>query len=267
MLAGSVDGQIDYAFQLERCSTDVHRFVARRVRNAADAEDIAQQTLLLALAKRDDGVQSLGAWLYTIARHLIIDHYRAAQRRRFVSIAAPADQVEPALWTRADAIPVACDCRSRLACWLDCISRHLRLEEQLAVLLADMYGYADKHSAAMIGLSVPSFKLLLHRSRAHLQEHAGVACTLGRQDPGATPGRRCPLGQRGNAAAGGGRVGIIAAGRSSVTARLALRARLLEGLYSDLGFDLRAGEFYRRGVRPNLGRTFTPLLSPAPGLS
>ena len=47
----------------------VHRFVARRVANHADAADIAQQTLLLACAKLSScRGENLSAWLFTIAR-------------------------------------------------------------------------------------------------------------------------------------------------------------------------------------------------------
>ena len=44
-----------------------------------------------------------------------------------------------------------------------------------AVLLSDIYGYADKDSAAMLGMTVSSFKMLLHTSRARLEMFEGRA--------------------------------------------------------------------------------------------
>src|SRR5512138_899911 len=52
----------------------VHRFVARQMANPADAADLAQQTLLVAcerLGTFRNG--NLRAWLFSIARHLIVD--------------------------------------------------------------------------------------------------------------------------------------------------------------------------------------------------
>ena len=46
--------------------------------------------------------------------------------------------------------------------WVVCITRHLRLDAQVAVLLADVHGFSDEDSAAELDMTLPSFKLLLH---------------------------------------------------------------------------------------------------------
>jgi RNA polymerase sigma-70 factor, ECF subfamily len=179
----------------ELSATDVSRvygFVAGRVANRADAADIAQQTLLLACAKRDTWRgQSYSGWLLAIARHLIADHYRAKKRFCFVDVDALQDK-SPALQTPFEN---AClhEHNERLTRWIDGITRRLRPEEQVAVLLADVYAYRDKDSAAILRMSVPCFKLLLHRARARLKEatdtrgtaleyRTGVTCRLGRSE-------------------------------------------------------------------------------------
>ena len=187
-------------------AAQVHRFVARRVANHADAADIAQQALMIACEKSDSfRGASASAWLLTIARNLIVDHYRARSRYRFVDVDQLAE-FEPALRTAPDVAGVICDCRSRMSGWLDCITRTLRLEEQVAVLLADIYGYRDRESAAELRMSVPSFKLLLHGARGRLHKFADDRCTVvecrgartGRPHGRFTPGSsdlptRCPL--------------------------------------------------------------------------
>jgi len=150
----------------------VYRYVARRVANGTDAADIAQQTLLLACAKRSTcRGENLSAWLYTIASHLIVDHYRAKNRFQFLEVAALME-TESALQTPPDSSAIY-EGRERLRGWLDCITHRLRLEEQAAVLLADIYDHRDKDSAAVLSMSVPSFKLLLHGARARLREIVG----------------------------------------------------------------------------------------------
>jgi RNA polymerase sigma-70 factor (ECF subfamily) len=67
----------------------IARFAYVRLGNRADAEDIAGETFLKAL-KSLDSYQERGApmqaWLFTIARNLINDHYRRAQRKPTVPI-------------------------------------------------------------------------------------------------------------------------------------------------------------------------------------
>lgn len=158
---------------IEESAAEVLRFVSRRVQNPADAADISQQALLLAWAKfstfRGDNVL---AWLLAIARHLIVDHYRTQARVHFVTEDQATDEPGvPALWTAPHAVQMACEYQERIGVWREHITQ-LYLDQQVAVLLADTYEYTDKESAAMLHLSVPCFKLLLHGARARLREVA-----------------------------------------------------------------------------------------------
>jgi RNA polymerase sigma-70 factor (ECF subfamily) len=161
----------DDLHRIERASPDVHRFVSQRVANRADAADISQEALLIACAKlatfRGDNLQ---AWLFAIARNLIIDYYRSQGRFTFVTVTPAEGEIEPALQIPHDAVLAECEFRPRLSWWLDCCTTSLDLEEQVAVLQSDVYDYRDKDSAAMLGMSVASFKLLLHGARARLKE-------------------------------------------------------------------------------------------------
>ena len=148
--------------------------MSQRVANRADAADISQEALLIACAKlatfRGD---NLHAWLYAIARNLIIDYYRSQGRFTFVTVTPAEGETEPALRVPHDAVIAECEFRQRLTTWLDCCAQSLDLDEQVAVLQSDVYDYRDKDSAAMLQMSVPSFKLLLHGARARLKAIAG----------------------------------------------------------------------------------------------
>lgn len=67
----------------------IARFAYTRLGNRADAEDIAGETFLKAL-KSLDSYQERGtpmqAWLFRIAKNLITDHFRRAQRKPTVPI-------------------------------------------------------------------------------------------------------------------------------------------------------------------------------------
>jgi RNA polymerase sigma-70 factor (ECF subfamily) len=61
----------------------VRSFIHARVRNSADAEDLAQESFIAAfrgLAKFDISL-SFEAWLIGIARHRVLGHFRATDRR------------------------------------------------------------------------------------------------------------------------------------------------------------------------------------------
>jgi RNA polymerase sigma factor (sigma-70 family) len=155
---------------IEVAAADVHRFVAQRVANRADAADLAQETLLDGWATFDAiRAEPVDEWLFAIARKRMADYDRARQRIRLVAIDdATASRTETALQIGGDAIVARCECRRRVDGWLRRCAQLLRPGQQVAVILADVYEYGDKDSAAMLRMSVPSFKLLLHRSRARL---------------------------------------------------------------------------------------------------
>jgi len=216
----------------DRCSeadaSAVHRFVARRVTNAADAADIAQQALLQGLANwASCRGESHLPWLLTIARHLIVDYFRKRSRFQFVEAGA-LDDVEPALRTRRDVVPVACEGRRRLGCMRGCVTQRLYLEEQLAVLLADIYRYRDKESAAVLQMTLPSFKHLLHEARERLHAEAGGSCMLVRRNSAAS----CDEAAGGDLRRGAGTTPLRRGARCGLgTSHLVeLRARLLDGL-------------------------------------
>lgn len=70
----------DFAEIYDACVWDVYGFVAYRVGDRADAEDLTQQTFERALRAwpRFDPVRAAPkTWLLAIARNIVIDHYRA----------------------------------------------------------------------------------------------------------------------------------------------------------------------------------------------
>lgn len=67
---------------------DVYGFLAYRIGNRSDAEDLTQQTFeraLKAAHRFDERKASAKTWLLTIANNLLIDHYRLASTKREVA--------------------------------------------------------------------------------------------------------------------------------------------------------------------------------------
>ncbi|MEY3898345.1 MAG: polymerase sigma-E factor [Verrucomicrobiota bacterium] len=81
VLAGNA---AEFALLVREFGLPVRSFIHARVRNAADAEDLAQESFIAAfrgLAKFDTA-QSFEAWLIGIARHRVLGHFRSTDRRQ-----------------------------------------------------------------------------------------------------------------------------------------------------------------------------------------
>jgi RNA polymerase sigma factor (sigma-70 family) len=70
----------DFAETYDEHVWRVYGFLAYRVANRVDAEDLTQQTFeraLRAWARFDPAKASMATWLLSIAHNLLVDHYRA----------------------------------------------------------------------------------------------------------------------------------------------------------------------------------------------
>ncbi|MFA5133253.1 MAG: RNA polymerase sigma factor [Patescibacteria group bacterium] len=85
-----------YGAIYDRYVTRIYRFIYFKVGSQTDAEDITSETFLKAwqYIKESQQVKNLNAFLYSIARNLVIDHYRfQAKKMEFeeVPIAEPQE--------------------------------------------------------------------------------------------------------------------------------------------------------------------------------
>ena len=73
----------EFALLVREFGLPVRSFIHARIRNSADAEDLAQESFIAAfrgLAKFQIG-QPFEAWLIGIARHRVLGHFRSTERR------------------------------------------------------------------------------------------------------------------------------------------------------------------------------------------
>lgn len=96
LVAGIRDGsQADFNRLYERYFQRVYTFAYIRVRNHADAEEIAQETFTAVFRSIDAyrGQSSLLSWLYGIAKNTVNNHLRRIKARE-----AWLERAEPDLW-------------------------------------------------------------------------------------------------------------------------------------------------------------------------
>lgn len=153
---------------------ELHAFARSRGIGASEADDVVQETLLRALTRRADlrDPSRARAWLYAIARRLLVDRARRAARER------PDAHVEDLAAAELE-VP---DHPARIATGCECaVGTQQDLKPEYADILRQVV--LEERSlpevAAALGLTVNNATVRLHRARRALrdriEEHCGVA--------------------------------------------------------------------------------------------
>jgi RNA polymerase sigma-70 factor (ECF subfamily) len=151
----------------------LHPQLVRYLRHHAPdvAEDLASETWLAAakgLANFEGDAGDFRAWMFTIARRRVADHYRSKARRpRFVSLDATVDL--PAVGLAGDAGDVALDAMSAQDA-IKALVSDLPAEQAEVVLLRVVAGLSVSEVAGIIGRSPGAVRMLQHRALQHLRK-------------------------------------------------------------------------------------------------
>jgi len=158
-------------------------FVAKRVANEAEVDDILQEVFLRMHRKLGSlkDPRRIVSWLFQITRHAIIDHYRAPARRREMPAGLPADLdtnhpvlVPPSMDESADASQF----RTELAGCLRPMIDRLPADYRQAVTLVELEGLTQQTAAKQLGLSVSGMKSRVQRGRRQLKDMLEACCEI-----------------------------------------------------------------------------------------
>jgi RNA polymerase sigma-70 factor (ECF subfamily) len=150
----------------------------RMTRNAADAEDLVQETYLKAYRSFGTFTEgtNLRAWLYRILTNTYINSYRAARRRPEVADVedvedlylyhrlTPDGRVDPGRSAEEVALESFTDDEVKAAI------ESLPASFRMAVLLADVEGFSYKEIAEITGVPIGTVMSRIHRGRRALQK-------------------------------------------------------------------------------------------------
>lgn len=137
-----------YGYFLHRCGG-----------SAAVAEDLTQDTFLAAVAelKKNRQVETPVAWIYGIARHKLLDHYRRQERmERTVHAATEAQAYEREL-----VVDDTDEGRERAIAALASVAA----AQRAALVLCYIDGFSMAEAAELLGRSVEAVESLLARGR------------------------------------------------------------------------------------------------------
>jgi RNA polymerase sigma-70 factor (ECF subfamily) len=142
----------------------IYRYAFFRVADASAAEDIASDVfvrLVEHIGRYRYRGRPLLAWLYTIARNLVIDHQRATGRKRTV----PLEERDVA-WIEDDGSGQERILTRQML--LACIER-LTEDQRCVILLKFVEGLDNGETARVMGKPVGAVKSLQHRALAAMR--------------------------------------------------------------------------------------------------
>jgi RNA polymerase sigma-70 factor (ECF subfamily) len=146
----------------------VARFATGRLGDAEKAEDVTSETFEAVC--RNLGSYRAGtdfeAWLFTIARRRVADHFRRRSRRREVEL---DETVQPALGGPEEAV-LAAEQRSEVAGAF----RRLRADQQEVLALRVLGGLSAVQVGEVLGKSEGAVRVAQHRALRSLREAMGV---------------------------------------------------------------------------------------------
>lgn len=179
----------DSTFQelVTRHQREMSSYFYRMTGSRADADDLSQELWLRVFRKLPEFHQqsSFRTWVFVIATRLAMDHYRARERwpvdaqdrARELAESSP----EPAnefLRVQRDSPQGRYEMREHIDFCLTCIMKTLPLDQQVALMLSDIYSFTNAEAAEILGITLSVAKHLLHDARRLLDRVFEHRCAL-----------------------------------------------------------------------------------------
>ena len=144
-------------------------FIARRMGDPQDAEDVLQEVMLRIHRHGDELVSAdrVAAWVHQIARNAIVDHYRRRAARPELPAGAAGDLVEQEDGSLGE--PASETLRRELAACLRPLIDKLPDKQREALVLTEFEGLTQIEAARRLGISVSGAKARVQRGRAQLR--------------------------------------------------------------------------------------------------
>lgn len=139
----------------------VYRYIYYRVANRALAEDLTSETFLRALRRISTFTwqgRDFGAWLVTIARNLVADHYKSSRHRLEVPTGEMLDSDETSASPEESVLAYLSN-----RALLDAV-KQLNSQQQECVTLRFLHGLSVAETAQIMGKNDGAIKTLQYRA-------------------------------------------------------------------------------------------------------
>jgi RNA polymerase sigma-70 factor (ECF subfamily) len=188
ILKSAVAGDIN-AFQtlFAEFQNQLRSYLYRLLTDRNDVDDLTHDTFIRAFSKISTFNQgsSLKTWVFTIATNLAYDHLRKVKRwqadaqDRGADLAISSEEVRRAFWIAHDTSPAGTyEMKEHIDYCFTCISKTLPIENQVALILKDIYDFQVKEICDILGKTEGVIKHLLNDARNIMTDIFEHRCAL-----------------------------------------------------------------------------------------
>jgi RNA polymerase sigma-70 factor (ECF subfamily) len=152
------------------------RYLTRLV-GECEAEDLTQVVMLKISSHLPDfrGESSLATWIYRIATNTAMDRLRNPHG----GPAEPQIEEEEDLPVDAEALSVeSAAIRGEMSACIREFVERLPESYKTALVLSELEGFKNAEIAAILGVSLETVKIRLHRAREKLRQHLQTGCSF-----------------------------------------------------------------------------------------
>ena len=155
-------------------------FIEKRVRDAAEAEDVLQEAFyeLVAAYRLMQPVEQVGAWLMRVARNRIIDRFRKRRPQLLADMEADAEEADSALERLLPPVEEGPDTllvRELLLEELERAVQELPAEQREVFIAQELEGASFKELSARWGVGINTLLSRKHYAVLRLRERLGAA--------------------------------------------------------------------------------------------
>jgi RNA polymerase sigma-70 factor, ECF subfamily len=188
ILRSAIDGDIN-AFQtlFAEFQNQLKSYLYRLLADRNDVDDLTHDTFIRAFSKISTFNQdsSLKTWVFSIATNLAYDHLRKVKRwqadaqDRGADLAIGSEEVKRVFWIAHDTSPAGTyEMKEHIDFCFTCISKTLPIENQVALILKDIYDFQVKEICLILGKSEGVIKHLLKDARNIMTDIFEHRCAL-----------------------------------------------------------------------------------------
>ncbi|MEE9439521.1 MAG: sigma-70 family RNA polymerase sigma factor [Saprospiraceae bacterium] len=140
-------------------------FIKRRINNSLDAEDLTQEVFYKIAKSKEDDIRNVKSWIYSIAKHAIIDYYRMQKKDINEVVEFTDEEIE-----NESILELS-------QCIVPFIAR-LPDKYKKVITLSEIEGMSQKQIAKLLDINYITVRSIVQRGRTKLKMLISECCNI-----------------------------------------------------------------------------------------